>query len=219
MLIGCGPRRVGAHRDCARPPAAPPGPAATTGPQAGPGLSGHSRFAVRIRDAARRVEELQALTEGALMGAYRFDRYLTGDQASAGVARWLADLSRAADRPPPLAARWAEAQETARAGWRMAARPGQRPAAVMTPTRLAETGASWPAAPPGDHRARPDGVPPARHGPFSPLSPRAATRNRASFTWRGSRPPRGKRIVLVGKGVTSDSGGLSLKNQRRHAGH
>jgi leucyl aminopeptidase len=156
---------------------------------------------------------VQALAEGALLGLYRFDKYLTGDRRTPVSLEHLTIATEA--RPPEDAsAALSRARNTARAVAR-ARDLVNEPAGQLTPTRFAREAETW---------ARESGL-------ESEVLDRAACRQLGMglflavsqgsteeprfihLTWKppgtGSSPVR--RLVLIGKGVTFDSGGLSLK--------
>ncbi|HEX3699004.1 MAG TPA: leucyl aminopeptidase [Polyangia bacterium] len=157
--------------------------------------------------------DIQALAEGALLGAYRFDKYLSGDNRPPEPLAALLIFSRTAANNKYCAAAartLARAQETARAV-AMARDLVNEPAAVMTPTRMAETarelahaaGLEFTVLGPTECRERGMGL-------FLAVSQGSDEEPRfIHLAWKPAAPR--KRIVLVGKGVTFDSGGLSLK--------
>jgi len=204
-LIGCGATRAAAARD----------------PRPGAGRA--LRLAVGC--GARTVgfaapwlpsTALQAAAEGALLGAYRFDRYLTGDRrppgAAASVTFFLAPASGRDDESTGALAR---ARATARAVAR-ARDLVNEPAGYLTPTRLAATAEEWAGAA-GLEREVLDreGCRKLGMGLFLAVAQGSAEEPRfIHLAWKpraaDAAGPR-RRVVLVGKGVTFDSGGLSLK--------
>jgi len=149
-----------------------------------------------------------ALTQGALLGAYRFDRYLS-DEARLG-------------RPPAtiqlLLAGPGDGQAGILRGRTVAAAVSRardmvnEPAAVMTPTRLAEVAREVAAQDGveltvlGAQECRDRGM-----GLFLAVAQGSVEEPRfIHLAWKPD-APRAKRVVLIGKGVTFDSGGLSLK--------
>ncbi len=152
--------------------------------------------------------QIQSATEGLLLGLYRFDKYLDPTKRTAPTIQAISLFgSTAIDQAPASIVR---AQETARAVGN-ARNLVNEPAGFLTPQRLGET-AQHVAGEAGleltvlDREAcRQKGM-----GLFlavaqgSPEEPRFI-----HLAWKPERPE--KRVVLVGKGVTFDSGGLSLK--------
>ncbi len=154
-----------------------------------------------------------AAAEGAWLGSYRFTKYLTDDRARAPHVEALALFVPEAVEPRAAEAALARARSTARAVAR-ARDLVNEPAGVMTPTRLAETVAEWRtsiAAPELTIEVLDrDACAALGMGLFlavaqgSPEEPRFI-----HVAWKP--PAANRRVVLVGKGVTFDSGGLSLK--------
>ena len=151
---------------------------------------------------------LEAVAEGALLGGYRFDKYLTGDRAQPS------SLSAVALHPPaPIDAAveiLARATTTARAVAR-ARDLVNEPAGYLTPTRIAAAAETW-AARAGvavDIRGRAECAA-LGMGLFLAVAQGSDEEPRfIHLSWRPANARR--RIVLIGKGVTFDSGGLSLK--------
>jgi leucyl aminopeptidase len=205
MLIGCGPASqfsAGAARTAA-------GRFARLATSAG---ARHVALALPATPAPAPSPEvaarLQAAVEGFLLGLYRFDKYLdpakrtpNATQSATFHATAPADLAEGAI---------ARAKETARAVAN-ARNLVNEPAAFLTPRRLSETA----------------GLIAKETGLTSVILGRDACQKRGMglflavaqgsneepqfihLTWKpaGAR----KRLVLIGKGVTFDSGGLSLK--------
>jgi leucyl aminopeptidase len=151
----------------------------------------------------------QRLTEGVLLGRYRFDRYLSEDKRP---ARSLAATDLLLPAAPAEVVGGAIGRGRRVADAVMRARDlVNEPAGVMTPTRLAAVAREL---------AEPNGLELTVLGPdecrergmglFLAVSQGSAEEPRfIHLAWKpaGAR----KRVVLVGKGVTFDSGGLSLK--------
>jgi leucyl aminopeptidase len=150
----------------------------------------------------------QLLTEGLLLGTYRFDRYLSEEkrtpQALANAQLLLASGG------PEVTAAIARGQRLAQAIMR-ARDLVNEPAAVMTPSRLAAVARELAeqnrleVTVLGPRECRERGM-----GLFLAVAQGSTEEPRfIHLAWK----PAGakKRIVLVGKGVTFDSGGLSLK--------
>jgi leucyl aminopeptidase len=151
---------------------------------------------------------IQVLSEGLLLGAYRFDRYISEEKRN---PQTLANVLLLVDgSAPDLPAAVTRGQRVAEAIMR-ARDLVNEPAAVMTPTRLAavareiadQNHLELTVLGPNECRERGMGLFLAV-AQGSPEEPRFI-----HLAWK----PTGakKRIVLVGKGVTFDSGGLSLK--------
>ncbi|HXJ20960.1 MAG TPA: leucyl aminopeptidase [Polyangia bacterium] len=151
---------------------------------------------------------LEAAAEGALLGSYRFDRYLTGERAQPSA------LARVSLHPPvPLEggpAAIARAQVTARAVSR-ARDLVNEPAGYLTPTRIAAAAETWASAAGlgfealGRAQCAALGM-----GLFLAVAQGSDEEPRfIHLSWKPAHARR--RIVLIGKGVTFDSGGLSLK--------
>ncbi|HVR64548.1 MAG TPA: leucyl aminopeptidase [Polyangia bacterium] len=207
MLVGCGPRPTNHASDLR----AAAGRAARVATSVGANRIGIAYLGPdkTLSDPGKQVDEIRALAEGVLLGAYRFDRYLTGDKRPPAPAAGLTIFSRVADGAAARRA-LAESQETARAV-AMARDMVNEPAAVMTPTRLAElarelagtAGLEITVLGPAECRERGMGL-------FLAVAQGSDQEPRfIHLAWKPPSPR--KRVVLVGKGVTFDSGGLSLK--------
>jgi len=157
----------------------------------------------------------QFLTEGAILGSYKFDKYLTGDRkkpehlkelvleiADSDGAR-LDGLRRSAQRGIQVAAAVALARDLI-----------NEPAAEMTPRKMAEV---------AQRVAKQHGLEAKILGPkeceklgmgmFLGVAQGSDEEPRfihLTYKPKGKTPAK-KKVVLVGKGVTFDSGGLSLK--------
>jgi leucyl aminopeptidase len=152
--------------------------------------------------------QLQILSAGLVLGGYRFDRYLSEEKRAPATAASAVLLLEASS--PELLAAVARGQRVAEAVMR-ARDLINEPAAVMTPTRMADVAKEIAATNHleltvlGPHECRDRGM-----GLFLAVAQGSAEEPRfIHLAWK----PAGakKRIVLVGKGVTFDSGGLSLK--------
>ena len=153
---------------------------------------------------------LEALAEGAALGDYQFAKYLTGERAAPGsLERFTflvpagADLAGARDA-------LARARVTASAVSR-ARDLVNEPAGSLTPSRLAALATEWARAANADIEVL-DRAACARLGMGLYLAVAQGSAEEPRFihvAWKPSGARR--RIVLVGKGVTFDSGGLSLK--------
>jgi len=151
---------------------------------------------------------LEAVAEGALLGSYRFDKYLTGERAQPS------SLSSVALHAPGSAENAAQALERARTTARAVARARDlvnEPAGYLTPARIATTAQSW-ASNAGlavEIRGRAECAA-LGMGLFLAVAQGSDEEPRfIHLSWKPNNARR--RIVLIGKGVTFDSGGLSLK--------
>ena len=179
-------------------------------PFGSPELSG--RFVLRSPGPrAAAPASLAAAAEGAWLGVYRFDRYLTTDDRQRAPS--LASLTLC---PPSPISPEAAAAELARA--RITARAVARardlvnePAGVLTPTRLATVATEW-AEQAGLSVEVLDRAACAELGMGLYLAVAQGSQEEPRFIHLAWKPPGARRrLVLVGKGVTFDSGGLSLK--------
>jgi leucyl aminopeptidase len=154
---------------------------------------------------------LAAAAEGAWLGAYRFDHYLTTADRNRAPSLTSLTLCPASAVPPEVAApELARARITARAVAR-ARDLVNEPAGVLTPTRLATLATQW-AEQAGLSVEVLDRAACAQLGMGLYLAVAQGSQEEPRFihlAWKPSGARR--RLVLVGKGVTFDSGGLSLK--------
>jgi leucyl aminopeptidase len=156
----------------------------------------------------RLVAAVEHLATGAALGAYRFDKYLSEDKR-APVSVTSVDLL-VPGKSPLLDAALARGDRLAAAVAR-ARDLVNEPAGVLTPTRLAEIARQLAA----DHRLDfsvlgPEDCRKLGMGLF--LAVAQGSTQEPRFIHLSWRPPTARRrVVLVGKGVTFDSGGLSLK--------
>jgi leucyl aminopeptidase len=154
---------------------------------------------------------IEAAAEGALLGGYRFDKYLTGDDSkTAGpVSVTLCPPTTAAeiaDAAPALS----RARSTARAVTR-ARDLVNEPAGQMTPVRIAELASAW-ASEAGLTAEVFDRAACEKLGMGLFLAVAQGSVAEPRFVHVAWKPAGAKRrVVLIGKGVTFDSGGLSLK--------
>ncbi|MCK6554408.1 leucyl aminopeptidase [Candidatus Binatia bacterium] len=171
---------------------------------------GATRIAVSVPAARRRAEVVEAIAEGFILGAYTFDHLKSAPASTAGV-RQVAVLVPA--REPELETAVAAARAGARAT-SYARDLVNLPAAIATPTYLARearriardqrlrvrvlTG-------PGLRRARMGAILGVSQGSDQP-----PCFIELVYTPRRRRPG-GPCVALAGKGITFDSGGLSLK--------
>jgi leucyl aminopeptidase len=154
--------------------------------------------------------QLQAATEGFQLGLYRFDKYLDAAKRSPSSIQALSIFGSALATSEDGSTILARGQEIARAVSQARSLVNE-PAGFMTPQRLADL---------AQQVARENGL-------ELTLLDRAACRERGMglflavaqgsaeeprfihLAWKPERSQ--KRVVLIGKGVTFDSGGLSLK--------
>jgi leucyl aminopeptidase len=156
------------------------------------------------------VPDLEALAEGAALGLYQFTKYLKGERAVPAALEVLTVLVAKPLDAEASAAAFGRAASTARAVAR-ARDLVNEPAGALTPTQLATTAGEWAGAAGVsievlDREAcRKLGM-----GLYLAVAQGSAEEPRfVHLAWKpaGAR----RRVVLVGKGVTFDSGGLSLK--------
>jgi leucyl aminopeptidase len=166
--------------------------------------------ALFVPTPASTTRDLEALAEGAALGLYRFSKYLTGDRqpTTSLTALTLLVPSAVADAASPEAL--LRAQTTAAAVSR-ARDLVNEPAGYLTPSRLAETAEQWAREVElGVEILGPEACAKLGMGLYLAVSRGSVEEPRfIHLAWKpaGAR----RRIVLVGKGVTFDSGGLSLK--------
>ena len=153
---------------------------------------------------------LSAVAEGASLGAYRFDRYLTDDRSRAPSLATLTLIPAFAVTAETAAEDLARARITARAVAR-ARDLVNEPAGILTPTRLAALATEW-AEGAGLSVEVLDRAACAELGMGLYLAVAQGSLEEPRFIHLAWKPPGARRrLVLVGKGVTFDSGGLSLK--------
>ncbi len=152
----------------------------------------------------------ERLVEGVSLGTYRFDKYLSEDRRTP-ISVTEVSLLLGSPQSPSLADALPRAERLARAVAR-ARDLVNEPACYMTPTRMAEEaqavasthGLSCTVLGPDECRQRGMGL-------FLAVAQGSNQEPRfIHLAWKPSHPR--KRIVLIGKGVTFDSGGLSLKS-------
>ena len=161
--------------------------------------------------AARGAEELGALAEGATLGLYQFTKYLKGERAAPAALELLTLIAPSTIDQAADAAAFARAASTARAVAR-ARDLVNEPAGALTPSRLASTAGEWAGAA-GVSIEVLDREACRKLGMGLYLAVAQGSVEEPRFihlAWKPSGPAR-RRVVLVGKGVTFDSGGLSLK--------
>jgi leucyl aminopeptidase len=204
-LIGCGAVGVLGTRDL-RPLA---GRAVRLASAAGARTAG--LVATALPELAEPPRSVQLLAEGAALGLYRFDKYLTGDRRTPTSLASLTLFAPAAGSEAALAAALGRASETA-AAVACARDLVNEPAGYLTPSRLAACAAEW---------GRDAGMQveildraacqALGMGLYLAVARGSAEEPRfVHLAWKPRAPAR-RRIALIGKGVTFDSGGLSLK--------
>ncbi|WP_063857217.1 MULTISPECIES: leucyl aminopeptidase [unclassified Kitasatospora] len=190
VLLGCGPRAA-YGRDTAR----------TTGARLARAVSGYRRLALRAPDA-----ELRALVEGYLLGGYRFAGYFSPVPATDQRIDLVTEDIPEARTALAAGLRIGEAVLLARD---LVNEPGE----ALTPPEFADRALKIAASSglecevwDGDRIAheRLGGLLGVSRG--SLLPPRLVR-----LSYRPTADPAARRIALVGKGVTYDAGGLSLK--------
>jgi leucyl aminopeptidase len=174
-------------------------------------------LAIRLPNARGQAAELEvrAAVEGAILGAYQFDRYLT-DPRRRQVA--LQTVEVAADGKLPRIRQAVRVGEVAaRAVWLARDLVNEAPS-ELTPPTLARLAAREARA--AGLRCKVLGQPELEKLGMGALlavargsrqPPRVVHLQYRPSASRTARKGRGKRLVLVGKGVTFDSGGLNLK--------
>jgi len=140
---------------------------------------------------------------------YRFDELKTGKKPAAPA---LASVTLAADGPVPALARAvAEAVATAD-GADLARRLGNLPSNICTPTYLAEEAkklaAQWKL---GCEVLGPKEIAKLGMGSFLSVTKGSKEEPRLIVLRHSGGPKKAKPVVLVGKGITFDTGGISLK--------
>jgi leucyl aminopeptidase len=160
-------------------------------------------------DVAAAVE---ALAEGVHLGAYQFAKYLSGDRATPSALAVVTLLASpaAAARVTDAPAIFARAQNTARAV-RRARDLVNEPAGALTPTELAARAAAWAREVDVEVEVLDrDACRALGMGLYLAVAQGSVEPPRfIHLAWKPANAKR--RVVLVGKGVTFDSGGLSLK--------
>jgi leucyl aminopeptidase len=155
---------------------------------------------------------IAAAAEGASLGRYRFDRYQTEEKSRAAPP--LAALTlRPASLPEGRMSE--QALERARSTARAVARARDlvnEPAGYMTPTRIAAVSREWNEGKTGASVEVFDRAGCQALGMGLFLAVAQGSTEEPRFIHVAWTPPSARRrVVLVGKGVTFDSGGLSLK--------
>ncbi len=171
---------------------------------------GAPRVAFTWTGGAGATAATEAAAEGARLGAYRFDKYLTDERSQTTS---LAALTLYPPGPPD-AAEAATALARAETATRAVARARDlvnEPAGVMTPARIADLAGGW-GRQAGLVVEVLDRAACAKLGMGLFLAVAQGSAEEPRFVHLAWSPPTSrKRVVLVGKGVTFDSGGLSIK--------
>ncbi|HVZ88023.1 MAG TPA: leucyl aminopeptidase [Polyangia bacterium] len=153
---------------------------------------------------------VEAAAEGAALGGYRFDRYLTGERNRPSTLAALALAAPGTVDANAGAAALTRARNAARAIAR-ARDLVNEPAGVLTPTKIAELASEWAKAA-GLSVEVLDRAACAQLGMGLFLAVAQGSQQEPRFVHLAWTPPDARRrVVLIGKGVTFDSGGLSLK--------
>lgn len=167
-------------------------------------------LAVAATGSSEAPGAIQALAEGALLGRYRFDKYLSEEKRPPRAPESLALLVPGDRSAGAQALEGAQVVATAVARARDLV---NEPAGYLTPSRLAETAAAWVAEGGSSLTLEvlgPDECRRQNMGLFLAVAQGSVQEPRflhVAYRPAGAR----KRVVLIGKGVTFDSGGLSLK--------
>jgi leucyl aminopeptidase len=156
------------------------------------------------------VSDLEALAQGAALGLYQFTRYLKGERATPAALEVLTLLAPASLDAAAAAAAFTRAASTTRAVSR-ARDLVNEPAGALTPSRLAATAGEW-AGSAGLSIEVLDREACRKLGMGLYLAVAQGSVEEPRFIHLAWKPAGARRrVVLVGKGVTFDSGGLSLK--------
>src|SRR5580692_3626098 len=153
---------------------------------------------------------IEAAAEGARLGAYRFDKYLTDERSQVPILTSFALYPPAVAEAAELRATLARAATAARAVTR-ARDLVNEPAGWMTPRKIAELTSAW-ARQAGLEVTVLDRAACAELGMGLFLAVAQGSSEEPRFIHLAWKPAGAqRRVVLVGKGVTFDSGGLSIK--------
>ena len=169
-----------------------------------------ARVAIAWSAASRAPAALavQAAAEGALLGAYRFEKYVTDERGRQRTPATV--LLRPPSSDDAVTPALARARSTARAVAR-ARDLVNEPAGFLTPTRLATIAGDW-AREAGVTVDVMDRAACAELGMGLFLAVAQGSNEEPRFVHLAWTPSGARRrIALVGKGITFDSGGLSLK--------
>jgi leucyl aminopeptidase len=154
----------------------------------------------------------QAIAEGALLGLYRFDRYHTNGDDADGEFAELTIVERDTDRADAI--RSGAARGGAMAGATLIARDMvNEPANAMTPTAMAET-ALQVAKENGLGFEVLDNADMKRRGMGAFMGVAQGSDEPAKLiilTYDGDQENPGNNLGLIGKGITFDTGGISIK--------
>jgi leucyl aminopeptidase len=172
--------------------------------------AGARSAAIAAPGATREPTSLGALAEGATLGLYQFTKYLKGERATPAALETLTILAPAAVEDSAITAAFARADSTARAVAR-ARDLVNEPAGTLTPSHLAATAGEWAGAA-GLSIEVLDRAACRELGMGLYLAVAQGSTEEPRFIHLAWKPAGARRrVVLVGKGVTFDSGGLSLK--------
>jgi leucyl aminopeptidase len=156
------------------------------------------------------ARSIEAAAEGARLGAYRFDKYLTDERSQVPIPTSFALYPPAVAEAAELQATLARAATAARAVTR-ARDLVNEPAGWMTPRKIAELTSAW-ARQAGLEVTVLDRAACAELGMGLFLAVAQGSSEEPRFIHLAWKPAGAqRRVVLVGKGVTFDSGGLSIK--------
>jgi leucyl aminopeptidase len=156
------------------------------------------------------ASSIEAAAEGARLGAYRFDKYLTDERSRVPSPTSLALYPPAVTEEAEVQPTLARAATTARAVMR-ARDLVNEPAGWMTPRKIAELSSAW-ARQAGLEVTVLDRAACAELGMGLFLAVAQGSSEEPRFIHLAWKPAGAqRRVVLVGKGVTFDSGGLSIK--------
>jgi leucyl aminopeptidase len=154
--------------------------------------------------------DLEALATGAALGLYQFTKYLKGERAAPAALETLTLLAPEGVDKTAAAGAFERASSTARAVAR-ARDLVNEPAGTLTPSRLAATAGEWAGAA-GVSIEVLDREACRKLGMGLYLAVAQGSTEEPRFIHLAWKPAGARRrVVLVGKGVTFDSGGLSLK--------
>ncbi|HVU51629.1 MAG TPA: leucyl aminopeptidase [Polyangia bacterium] len=169
-----------------------------------------ARSAALLAPGSASAGDVEALAEGAALGLYQFTKYLKGERAAPGALETLTLLAPVTIDAAAAAAAFGRASSAARAVSR-ARDLVNEPAGALTPTRLAATASEWAGAA-GVSIEVLDREACRKLGMGLYLAVAQGSVEEPRFIHLAWKPAGARRrIVLVGKGVTFDSGGLSLK--------
>jgi len=171
---------------------------------------GAARVAFAWSSTAGDARACEIAAEGALLGSYRFDKYLTDERSRRPATTTFIVRAPVEVSPADSDRAFARARSTARAVCR-ARDLVNEPAGTLTPTALAETASAW-ARDAGLAVEVFDRAACTALGMGLYLAVAQGSTQEPRFIHLAWTPPGARRrVVIVGKGITFDSGGLSLK--------